>query len=405
MSTEPKPSTVTENPKPAEPEAPPEKLNTAVQSKDLAAATQIAARVVGNSSIPILNNCLIGCSHSTMAIVTTDLDQWVTVIIPAVSGDPGNCTVPVRRLNEIARGCTNGVAMELTEKKVLRILNGADFSLFTLPAEEFPCEMEFKETPKVFSLRSDHLRMALQRVALAMSADSTRYVLNGILLELSKNAVTLVATDGRRLHLQTIVCDWPHPVPAKGKGKNRIETPVSVLIMRDTVEFLLATLPKKGIQPVEIQFETDRVRFLFTAGPGVQITAKTIDGTFPNWRMVVPSDFKTFITFNREQLLDALRTMEKATTDKDRSVRIGFGKETRMCAGPVDNTASVTLAGQIESGEPLTASYQPNYLAETISALSAERVRFSLTDEVTPCLVTEVGSPDYFAVVMPMRMS
>jgi DNA polymerase-3 subunit beta len=225
-----------------------------------------------------------------------------------------------------------------------------------------------------------------------VSSDEARYVLNGIFFSLKEHKLTLVATDGRRLALVEEEAD----IPEAKQGE--------FIVPAKTVNELERLLGEKG--DVELRFTENIAAFSLQAenGPSTVVQTKLVEGSYPNYRQVIPREAKQRITLVREELLQALRRAEVMTTEKSNSVKLAFSKNTLTITAnsPEVGEARETLAINYK-GEDMCIAFNPRYLIEPLAALNDDEVYLELIDELSPG-VLKVKSA-FLYVVMPMRLA
>src|SRR5947208_4349466 len=155
--------------------------------------------VSSRTTLPILSNVLLRAENNRLELTATDLDVTVSCAVEAAVEKPGAVTVPVKKLVGIARELAPGeIQIEVDEKNICSIRAGSSFyKINGLGAEEFPPLPTFRQNKKI-TLSQERLKGMLKKTSFAISTDETRYVLNGILMNLKEQKITLVATDGRR---------------------------------------------------------------------------------------------------------------------------------------------------------------------------------------------------------------
>src|ERR1700739_2029479 len=163
------------------------------------------------------------------------------------------------------------------------------FKILGLPEEEFPPLPKF-ENAKVVTIRQKDLRDGLRRTSYAISTDETRYVLNGVLFSFKDNKLTLVATDGRRLAMVDIELEFPRSHEA------------DIIIPTKAVAELQRLLTEEG--DVKVSMGNGQIAFDLNK---TLLVSKLIEGNYPNYRQVIPSEAKERITLEREMFLNSLR--------------------------------------------------------------------------------------------------
>ena len=156
--------------------------------------------ITTKATLPILSNILIETHHNNLKLTATDLNIGITCVIPVSIQEQGAITIPARRFGSIIKELP-GEEMEISTKKNNMVIIETDtcqFKILGLSSEEFPKLPEFKDK-EVIKIEQAVLKQMLQLTSFAVSFDETRYILNGILFKITKNSLTLVGTDGKRL--------------------------------------------------------------------------------------------------------------------------------------------------------------------------------------------------------------
>jgi DNA polymerase-3 subunit beta len=343
--------------------------------------------------LPILSNVLLRCVESRLELTATDLDITVSCGVEAQVKSQGATTIPVKKLLGIVRELGNPeMEIEVDEKNVCSVKAGPSFyKINALPAEEFPPIPKAKDDKKVV-LPQKALKTLLKRSCFAISTDETRYVLNGILFSSKENKLTLVATDGRRLAL----VDEEIEESEKSQGE--------FILPAKCVNELNRLLQDSG--NVEIKFTENQAAFALKEEKGlpVLLVTKLIEGNYPNYRQVIPSEVKERVPLVRDEFLHALRRAEIMTSEKSNSVKLAFSKNNLAITAnsPEVGEARESLAINYK-GKEMAIAFNPRYLIEPLNALETDEVFLELTDELSPG-VLKINAP-FLYVVMPMRLS
>jgi DNA polymerase-3 subunit beta len=326
-------------------------------------------------------------------MTATDLDVTITCSVEATVKKPGATTMPVKKLFGIVRELTNPeIELETDDKNVTSLRSGSSFfKIRGLGAEEFPPPPKFKEDKKVV-LPQDKIRSMLRKTSFAISTDESRYVLNGIYMMLKEHKLTMVATDGRRLAL----VDEEVDVADKSQGE--------FIVPAKAVNELNRLLQEKG--EVEIRYTDNQAAFSLKDEKGfsILIVTKLIEGSYPNYRQVIPGETKERISLAREEFMHALRRAEIMTSEKQNSVKLNFTKNNLAITAnsPDVGEARETLAINYK-GKDMAIAFNPGYVIDPLNALNTDEVFLELIDELSPG-VLKINGP-FLYVVMPMRLS
>lgn len=359
-----------------------------VEKAALLDGLQAIQNIVGiRTSLPILSNVLITAENSGLFLTTTDLDITMRSTVEAEIAKTGSSTLPVKRFSGAIKELPNGpVEIEIDDKNTASVRSESSFyKLLGLSCEEFP---PAPKTEGKFSYRMDQgvFKDMLKKTSYAVSVDETRYVLNGLLLSFKGAKLTVVGTDGRRLALVETEVEFPKGAEA------------DLILPGKAVNELLHTLGDSG----ELKISGDPNVVIFELGK-IMIATKLIEGTYPNYRQVIPSRCEERITVEREILLIALRRVAILAVDKAGATKLTFSKNKLVVTTitPDIGEAKETLPIKY-SGKEISVAFNPEFMMDPLKNLSNDEVYIELTDEMSPG-VFKCDSP-FLYVLMPMRV-
>jgi DNA polymerase-3 subunit beta len=369
-------------------------MNLTISKEQIINGLQAVQNVVSNrTTLPILSNVLLRAEGDKLELTATDLDVTIACSVEAKVKKPGASTVPVKKLFGIVRELGNSeIDLEVDDKNVCSIRSGASFyKINGLSADEFPPMPKFKEDKKVV-IKQETIKSMMKKTSFAISTDESRYVLNGIFVSLKDHKMTMVATDGRRLAL----VDEEVDVSEKSQGE--------FIAPAKAVNELNRLLTDKG--EVEIHYTDNQASFTLKddKNGSVLIVTKLIEGNYPNYRQVIPSEVKERVSLAREEFLHALRRAEIMTSDKSNSVKLTFGKNNLAITAnsPEVGEARESIAINYK-GKEMAIAFNPKYMIDPLNALTNDEVFIELIDELSPG-VLKINGP-FLYVVMPMRLS
>ena len=357
--------------------------------KPLQAVTGIVEK---RHTLPILSNVLIERTHGRLNLVATDLEIQVSTTsdVGAADGEDHSLTVSARKLQDILRALPDGAETVLdAQNNRLQVRAGKSrFSLQTLPANDFPKLGDAGSVLGKVSVPQKAFRDLLLLVQYAMAQQDIRYYLNGLLLVLDDSQVKVVATDGHRLS---------YAARPLGQQQEKRE----VILPRKAV-LELSKLLAETDEPLEIEIFGSQVRFVFGE---VVVVTKIIDGKFPDYTRVIPSNYQKKFTIDRLQLLQSLQRAAILSNEKFRGVRwLVTGSSLRIsCTNNEQEEAQEELEINYP-GEAVDIGFNITYLLDVLTNVHSEQVECALGDANSSMLVTLPGERDFRYVVMPMRI-
>ena len=354
-------------------------------------ALQAVANVVERrQTLPILSNVLITAEHGRLHLLGTDMEVEVSVNCDAAVVKEGMTTVPARKLLDICRSLPAEASVQIeTGAAKVKIQSGRSrFLLATLPPTEFPSVGNL-DTTSEFTIAIAELRDLIGNTQFAMAHQDVRYYLNGLLLELSANAVRAVATDGHRLAL----CDR--------ELATGVEAPKQIIIPRKGVTELVRML---GHLEGEVSVGVGQNHLKVTARDQ-SVTTKLIDGKFPDYERVIPKEGEKLVTADREALKAAFGRTSILSNEKFRGVRISLTKGLLKAAAhnPEQEEAEEDIEVDYTSDD-LEIGFNVSYLLDVLGVLKSQNVRLELSDANSSCVLYAPEDARARYVIMPMRL-
>ena len=339
-------------------------------------------------TLPILANVLLEAEGESVRMTATDLEVGARVSVPAKVGGKGAITVSARKLAEIVNElAAAAVALKVTENVTVSLrCGGATYRLVGLAPDDFPPVVPASPQSWV-TLEAKILREMLTQTSFAVSHDETRYALNDVLYAFHGKDVRMVATDGHRLALSTRSLGQAIPT-ATG------------IVPRKAVTEIMRVLGAGE----EVQIAITENQFVLQM-PNFVMTARLIEGQFPNYDAVIPRTQPGRLTAPRSSLTAALRRVAVMAEERNKPVKLA------LSPGSLKVTASSQELGEAEeileveySGEEMVIGFNSRYLLEAMAALDKDQVMFEIKDAQSPGVIKSVEDEGYCCVIMPMRI-
>jgi len=334
----------------------------------------------------IMANVLIRAEGNQVYFTATDDTVTLRYRVEAEVVEEGASTFAARRLLNVVRELPEStVSFSVDDKDVASIRCGSSSSkLYGIPSDDFPV-MESMEGMLDFTMDQAALKQMIQNTAYAASGEENRQVLNGVLMSFREQKAVVVATDGRRLALM----EQEIEVPA-GKG-------VEMIVPTKTVGEWVRVLQDEGT--VKVQASDRMVGIVLS---DLVIVSKLIEGTYPNFRQVIPNRCEERVSLSREGLLAALRRVS-AITDHGVSVKMAFqDNELKITSQAPDvGEAEETLPVKY-TGKGVTIAFNPDFLMDPLRNLVCDEIYFELVDNLNPGVI-KCDIP-FLYVIMPQRL-
>jgi DNA polymerase-3 subunit beta len=377
----------------------------------LKALGHVQSVVERRNTIPILSNVLLradagAAGAGVLALSATDMDLEIVERVPSQIERAGRTTAPAHTLYDIVRKLRDGAQIEIEasgERNTMVLRSGrSTFTLACLPPEDYPV-MASGELAHSFTLTAAELRTLVDRTRFAISTEETRYYLNGIYLHATKNnevpVMRAVATDGHRLARVEMVM----PEGAAGMP--------GIIVPRKTV-LEIRKLIDEGEDEVEVGLSETKIRF---ATGAAALTSKLIDGTFPDYDRVIPSNNDKVLEVKCKEFAEAVDRISTISSEKSRAVKLaiappnsatggGDGGILTVSATSPENGTAVEEIDAVYLAEPLEIGFNSRYLLDIAAQIEGEGALFVMADSASPTIVRDRADPSTLYVLMPMRV-
>ncbi|MGA9333585.1 MAG: DNA polymerase III subunit beta [Rudaea sp.] len=351
---------------------------------------QVIGVVERRQTLPVLSNLLVVAGPDSVRFTGTDLEVEMSASVEAQAAQPGETTLPARKLFDICRALPDGskIQFKLSADRMTVSSGRSRFTLATLASSEFPV-IENIDLVEQVSLPEATLKQLMDRTAFAMANQDVRYYLNGLLFDLREQAMRCVATDGHRLAL------------AETQLSEQRSTQRQIIIPRKGV-LELQGLFESGDGNVDIEFGRNHIR---VRRNDVVFTSKLIDGRFPDYEAVIPIGADQQVTIQRDSLRGALQRAAILSNEKYRGVKLEVSpNKLRIVAHNPEQEEAVEELEARTSVSELSVGFNVNYLLDALNALQGEQILLCLRDGNSSCLLRAPENEDSRHVIMPLRL-
>jgi len=364
-------------------------MKVLVERERLREALQVVSSVIPvKSTRPAIENVYLVATDSALELVGTDLEVAVRYKIEEVKvEDPGTALIPARVATDFVRDLGGDTLTLETRGETFHIENGADHcELTTLDPDEFPVVAHFPEGQGLRLLGETFVRL-VQRTSFAAAREQGRYAMHGILTQVEDDAIRMVATDGRRLAVAS------SPIEDSGLSGSRAIVPTKGMQ-------LFCRAIDDPMERISIHFGDNQVG-LKTAK--AELFARLIDGEFPRYAAVIPTQTENMIEADAELLNQKLRLVSNVTSADMRAVKLSIEKGKMSVFGRSAATGQATAHMEVAyKGKPCEISFNPDYLIDGLKNCELDAVRLEFTERTSPGKFT-LGE-NYIYIVMPITI-
>ena len=366
-----------------------------VKKYDLLEELELTQGVVERkTTIPILSNLLCETKGNRLTITATDLELSIRTSCEAKVKKEGAGTIPAKKLLDLVRLLPDGeIRFKLLENHWVQITcDRKTYKLVGMSRDNFPALPDFPHA--LVKVPAKLLASVIAKTTFAISIEESRYTLNGALLVLKPNSITMVATDGHRLAM----VETDH----KFEG---FSTETRVLVPKKAMSEV-QRLAAEASDEATVEFAQDESH-LFFQFEGRLLTCRKLTGQFPNYEAVLPRDVNKTVVIERDELQDSLRRVSQLADQRSHAVKFMLAKEgLEISASSPEYGEAKEVIEKEFNGEPIAIGFNAQYLLDFLGAAADGPISFELKDDQSAGQLRPLGDETsrYRYVVMPMRI-
>lgn len=370
-------------------------MEITVDQSKLAKALAIVSKVATSSrtTLPILSNVLIKVLNGKVTLTTTNLDMAVVDYLPTSSSKNGEITVPARLLADFVANLPKGeVKISVKETKITTTSGKYKSTMNGTSASDFPELPELNEKEAViYKIPVDDFKDGMSSVKIAASNDTTRPSFTGVFFNTDSDNLYIAATDGYRL--------------AERKLISGISSEVKAIVPASTITEVLSSI-SDDVEEVEILFDESQVCFRMGE---IEITSRYIDGSFPDYRKLIPNSETTAesieLILKRDEILRVTKLAALFAKEVGGSIVLETSaSKSALLVSSVANEYGENVS-EIETNvdKDMKVVLNSRYLLDAINALSSNEMKLSMFGGLMPVKIEDAKDTNYVHIVMPLK--
>lgn len=332
-----------------------------------------------------------------IVVTATDLDNTISTEAPAEVAREGSVTLLAKMLLEIVRQLPDSdVYVNMAENEKVKIkCSNSDFQLSGQPADEFPSTPKCDDGP-FFSLDCRMFGDMVRKAVIAIpSGEGGRYSMTGAQLAISAGDITLLSTDGHRLSM--VKRELVEP----GKKEKGVDENVYILLSRKALlEVKKIVDEAEGVISASFQdrhaiFKKDKLTLI----------SRLMENSYPDYRQSIPPHGDKVVKIDRVQLTQALKRVAVLSDERSHGIKLSVaGGEMVLESQDLELGDAHEKVGIDYKGDDIAIGLNVIYLLDVLGVIEEGDIEMELNDAETPCFIRPAGNPDYFCLVMPMRI-
>ncbi|MES3005018.1 MAG: DNA polymerase III subunit beta [Patescibacteria group bacterium] len=349
-----------------------------------------AERMTGkNITLPILNCVLLEAKNSTLTIKATNLDLGIEIVIPVKVLEEGSIAVSGAILNTFISNTTNdkNITLEVVEGNLKVSTNHSEAIIKAYTTDDFP-NIPKIQSENSFKLNTQNLVKGFKSVMYSSSVSTIRPVLSSILLTKEDESIVFVATDSFRLAEKKI-------------NTKKLKDFGQILIPFKNLNEIIKTLDDVK-DDLDVILNENQIAFIYN---DIYLTSRVIDGSFPDYKQIIPKETKTEVVVLKQDLISSLR-ISNIFSDKFSQVIFTINqkdKKFKITTKNADVGENITSIDSVIKGDDVVISFNYKYIIDCFQSIDSDSVSLSFSDNNRPMVVRGVGDKTFLYLVMPMN--
>jgi DNA polymerase-3 subunit beta len=340
---------------------------------------------------PILRCVRITASGKEAKLFATDLEVGINISTAEVQIEQeGDIVIPADRVAAIVRESADDV-LKIESQETTCTITGSDshFTIFGHLPDQFPAVPKFDGEPDI-KITLENLQMGIEQCLFATAKESTRYAINGVLWEAKGKKLSLIATDGRRL----AKCK----IGLAAATDKKIEQ-AKIIVPAKT----MALLDKIGGTDKDVVHAKLNGNQLILSCADAVISSSLVEGNFPKYEDIIPTDYDKKINLSTEATLSAAKRAALLTSEESRGIKLTIekGKITFSGRAPEAGDAQIEMAVDYK-GEPIEIGFNPQFLIEVLRVIQTQDFELELGQSDRPGLIK--SGQNFLYVLMPINL-
>ncbi|MDY6969090.1 MAG: DNA polymerase III subunit beta [Spirochaetota bacterium] len=366
-----------------------------VEKDSLVQSINIADSIISPKNINvILSNCLFNIIKDEIEIVSTDNDIGIRTRLQASSDSEDSFIANGSMLSGIIKELPKGlVELDIDDSYLIKIKTkskeiNANSKLIGASAENFP-EIPIFYEDNAFEIDQSVMKEMIKKVIYASATDQLSPVLNGIQITSdSLNSITMVGTDSRRLAIITKDVD------------NELSTESDIIIPLKAANELYRILGSKG----KCKFVYKNNQYFFKVDE-TEIISRVVDGQFPNWKQVVPVEYKINVSIETDRLLNSIKRAIFFTKEPAYKIYMNFNKNSLIIEARASDLGEFIEEIPIESNsdEEISLGINAQFVMDSIKEIDSSITSLGVTGEMSPVTFTPDNDKNYMSIIMPLH--
>ncbi len=364
--------------------------------------------VAKKNTLPILNNILFETDNGGLRLSATNLEIGVSSKIGAKIEKEGKITIPAKVISNFINNLLSedNISLEVVDNK-LKIKSSKNKAIIMgIPADDFPL-IPIKKNDHLLEISADKLKKALSSVLSAVALNESRQELTGINFIFNEEEISLAATDSFRLaefKIKATEFTLNNEI-----YNNFIKENNNIIVPSNTIIELNRIISNDFNEKIKITIEESQIFFEID---GIKIVSRLIDGKYPDYKQIIPKEYKTKIIGDKSIIQNAIKLSSIFSSNNSSEITLKIDQENKkifMLSANSETGENSTEVNFEITGVSQEIVFNSKYLLDGVNIISSSKIAILSNTELTPVAIKEVNektneiSEELIYIVMPVK--
>ncbi len=375
-------------------------MKITVLQKNLKQGIFVTSSITGkNTNLPILNNLMLSAIDGAIKLSATDLEVGVSTLVRGKIDEDGTITADAKILaGYINLLPNNKIDISTNETELQLETEGYKTKIKGELADDYPLIPEL-EKDYYYQVKINDFKQAISSVVFAVMFNENRLALSGVLFDINNDTLVMAGTDSYRLAERSVKITSNIP---EGENSKRIIIPIKTL--QELNRIISGDFSdNKDVEDIKIYITENQIAFSFDS---IELVSRLIDEQYPDYKQIIPTQFKSSCIVDREQLIRAVKASALFSKTGVNDVNLDLIAEKKgLIVSAVSSQAGENVTNIETKVEGVDNGVVINYkyLIDGLNNLNSDMVKIELVDGATPCLLRPVGDDSYLYIIMPIK--
>lgn len=351
--------------------------------------------VTPRTTLPILQGILIKCANNEITMYCTDTEIGIKSRLNTNILEEGSIVISSKVFSDVVRKLPDDIVyLSTIDNNLVNIKCGSsNFTISGNDSSEFPEIPDIKEDIS-FKIKQDILKDMIRKTSFCVAQDMARPILTGVLFEIGKNIINMVALDGYRMSIVKYLSD---DTILRG-----IDDDLKIVVPGSTLDELTRVMNDDD-EEITISFTNNQVMFNMS---DTNVISKLLDGNYMNYNAVLPRDFKLIVVANKQNISDAIDRASLLASSKNNLIKFTFNDNELIISSNSERGKMYEKLSVKTEGNLMEIAFNSKYLLDALKVIDVDNIKMSLVNSINPMIISpDTNENNYLYMVLPVKLN